>query len=169
MTASVMGVIISIIGVIVTIIIALRQRIIRLISLFSLSIRITSPKNKTIVSQKTMVEGYATKELPQDQYLYIIIQSFYRQWWPQHSNVDLVYSRTNKKWEFRVPAMMGNRESSGEVYSIIAVSVDAAIHQRFQEYFQQSEKERKWYGISVSELSRWGEKTIYDSITVTRE
>lgn len=163
-------IILTVIGIATTIIVSFfRHRIIRLIFPSSLLIRITSPENKTIVSQKTRVEGYATKELPQDQYLYIIIENPYRRWWPQHSNVDLVYSRTNKKWEFSVPVIMGNLESSGEVYSVKAVLVDAAIHRRFQEYFREAEEKRKWYGISVSQLSDWGKKRVHDSIIVTRE
>lgn len=130
------------------------------------SIRITSPEDGAVVFQEIMVKGYTTKELPEDQYLYIAVQWMGR-WWPQYSNVAPVYSQMNKNWEFSTPATVGKEDDAGQGFTIVAVLVDTAIHQHFQSWFKQAE-EQAWTGISITQLSDWGEKKIYHSITVIR-
>lgn len=130
------------------------------------SIKITSPEDGAVVFQEIMVEGYTTKELPEDQYLYIAVQWMGR-WWPQYSNVAPVYSQTNKNWEFSTPATIGKEDDAGKRFTIVAVLVDIATHQHFQSWFKQAEKQ-EWTGIPITQLSDWGEKKICHSITVIR-
>jgi len=132
------------------------------------SIKITSPEDKANVPQEIMVEGYTTKELPENRYLYIAVQWAGR-WWLQYSNVTPVYSQMNKRWEFCTPATIGKEDDVGKTFIIVAVLVDAAIRKRFQSWFQQSEEAERWIGIPITQLSDWGEKKIYDSISVIRE
>lgn len=133
-----------------------------------LSIKITSPEDGAVVSQEIMVEGYTTKELPEDQYLYIAVQ-WMGLWWPQYSNVAPVYSQMNKNWEFSTPATVGKEDDAGGEFTIVAVLVDTDIHHNFQSWFKQVEKQG-WTGIHMTQLSDWGEeKKIYHSITIIRQ
>ena len=130
-------------------------------------ITITSPLDNALVFQDITVEGYTTKELSKDAYLYIVIERG-GLWWPQCSEVAVGYSQTTKKYQFQTPARIGQEEEIGQTFMIRAILVDSAVDQYFQSWFQQHTIGEGWPGIPITEVSRRGETEICHSITVTR-
>jgi len=129
-----------------------------------LEITITSPMDNASVPREITVEGYATRELPKGQHLYIVVE-YGGRWWPQYSEIMPGYSASSKKWEFSTPVEIGLPEDVGKSLTIRAILVDDAIHQHFQNWFQQAE----WVGISITDINQWGRVAIhYDTATVER-
>lgn len=127
-------------------------------------ITITSPMDNASVPREITVEGYATRELPKGQHLYIVVE-YGGRWWPQYSEIMPGYSASSKKWEFSTPAEIGLPEDVEKSFTIRAILVDDAIHQHFQNWFQQAE----WVGISITDVNQWGRvETRHDSVTVER-
>lgn len=123
---------------------------------------ITSPFDHGSVFQETDVEGYADKGLSNNQHLYIVVEMG-QLWWPGYANAG--YSEATKRYDFHIRAFIGQEGDTGKVFTIRAILVDSAIHERFQSWLQQGE----WGGISIPEVHQWGEVQICDSISVTRK
>jgi hypothetical protein len=127
-------------------------------------ITITSPMDNASVPREITVEGYATRELPKGQHLYIVVE-YGGRWWPQYSEIMLGYSASSKRRAFSTPADIGLPEDVGKSFTIRAILVDDAIHQHFQNWFQQAE----WVGISITDVNQWGRvETHYGRVTVKR-
>jgi hypothetical protein len=126
-------------------------------------ITITSPMGNALVLQSVTVEGYSTRELSKDEHPYIVVE-YGGRWWPQYAEITLGYSSSTKRWEFSIPAEVGQPADTGRSFVIRAIIVDDATHQRFQSWFQQAE----WTGIPITEVNQQGKVRISDSVTLTR-
>lgn len=126
-------------------------------------IEITFPLDGALVAQEITVKGYATAELCEEQHLYIMVE-YGGRWWPQYSEIVPGYSASSKKWEFSTPADIGLPEDVEKSFTIRAILVDDAIHQHFQNWFQQA----TWIGIPITDVNQWGKMESGDGVTVTR-
>ncbi len=134
----------------------------------NLVLTITSPLNNSPVSQDITVTGYANQKIDGDEHLYVVVE-YGGLWWPQSSEVTVGYFKTTKRYEFQTPARIGKENDTGKTFAIRAILVDSAIHQYFQNWFQQNAVTGEWSGISKTELSRIGKVKICESITVIRQ
>ena len=130
-------------------------------------ITIISPLNNVLVSQNITVEGYANRELSEDEHLYIVVECG-GLWWPQYNEVTVGYFQATERYEFHAPARIGREGETGQTFIIRGILVDSAIHQHFQSWFQQHILMEDWPGIPRTEVSRLGKAEICDSITVIR-
>ena len=131
------------------------------------AITITVPSDNARVPQEITVEGYANKELPENQYLYIVIE-YGGRWWPQYGEVIPGYSHGTERYKFSTPARIGEEEDIGRTFTIRAILVEPTIHQHFQNWFQECTSTGEWHGIPITEVNRLGEVETCDYITVIR-
>ncbi len=132
-----------------------------------LAITITVPSDNDSVPQEFTVEGYANKELPENQYLYIVIE-YGGLWWLQFGEVTPGYSNRTKRYEFSTPVRIGDEEDIERKFKIRAILVESTIHQYFQNWFKECASTGEWPGIPNTEVNRLGEVETCDYITVIR-
>lgn len=134
----------------------------------SLEVTISAPADNFSVSQEVFVEGYTTKNLTDDQYLYIIIEHGGR-WWPQCDEIVPDYSKNSKENRFNTLVKVGQEEESGKTFIIRAVLVESTVHSYFQDWFQECSDTGEWHGISVTEVNQLGVVEPLDYVTVIRK
>ena len=129
-------------------------------------IEITYPLEDASVPQEIIVEGYATLELAEGQYLYVVVEQA-GLWWPQYGRVKPVSSPKTKRWEWNAPTNIGQEEDVGKTFNIVVAVVDRAIRQYFEDWLRQGEK-TGWPGLPLAEVAHYGELQTHDRVPLTR-
>lgn len=132
------------------------------------SANLTSPTSYSTFPQQTTVTGYAPCEPDTGWHLYVIVE-YESQWWPQHGEVTMSYSKLEDRYEFTVPAEIGVEGDCGKTFVVRAVLVDESVHQLFQNWLQQETDSDEWSGISITDINQQGLHKILDSVNVTRQ
>ncbi len=130
-------------------------------------IQITYPPKGAQIPQEIVVEGYVTGELAEEQYLWLVVEWAGR-WWPQYSSITPIYSPKTKRWEWNAPARIGEKEDVERPFNIVAVEVDSAINQRFQNWITEGERTKLFPGLPVYEVKQWGELKDHSRVSVIR-
>lgn len=124
-------------------------------------IKITRPKEGDEVPISTMVSGTFSGELPEGQYMRVVINPHPSpsQWWPQGGRIN------PWKGEWTVQARLGReKEDIGKEFDIAVILVNEKDDQYYREYLKTGQETGSYPGIPLPASTN-----IIDRITVMRK
>lgn len=121
-------------------------------------IKIISPEEGDEVPISTIVSGSFSGELPEGQYMWIVINPYTSpdQWWPQE--------RIDPQEEWDITVWLGREEDIGMEFGIAVILVNEEDNQDYVDYLKTGEETGSYPGILLPDSA-----DIVDRITVIRK